>query len=125
MDDFEKEMFKKLTDTIVENQKCVSRFCDTLDIITKKLEIIFDALDKFEKFAADTFQKLNDASLCIDGLTGVLFDKKLVTTDEYKKYVTALYEAHKKRLEEQDKKAKEQHNHECNCETCSDKKEEK
>ena len=121
MDDFEKEMFKKLTETLSENQKCITRFCDMMDSVTKKLEVIYDGLDKFEKFAANTFGKLNDVSLCIDGLTGLIFEKKVISPEEYKDYVSVLYENHKKRIEEEAKKEQEHAEHHCNCKECNDK----
>ena len=118
MDDFEKEMFKKLTETLSENQKCITRFCDMMESVTNKLEVIYGGLEKFEKFASNTFDKLNDVSLCVDGLTGLIFEKNVISPDEYKEYVSALYDKHINRLKEEAKKEKE---HVCECESCKDK----
>ncbi len=109
MEEKEFELVKKFTEVIESNTKITEKFCESLDAISKKLETIYNGMYKFDSFASSTFQKTNDLSLCLDALTGMLFEMKLIDPEKYKDYVTKLYEQHQARV------AQEHAEHECKC----------
>lgn len=103
----DKEIMMRYADCIENSSKVLSKLTDVLQAVINNNNSLVNGVERLNRFASDSYGKINNSLLVLDALSVCLFEKKVIEEKRFQEVVEQL-------AKQSEEKFNEQNKHECN-----------
>ena len=102
----DKEIMMRYADCIDNIGKVLGRLTDVLQAVINNNNSLVNGVERLNRFASDSYGKINNSLLVLDALSVCLFESKVIEEKRFQEVIEQLARQNEERMREQSK-------HEC------------